>query len=90
MSLQMGVEDIRPSDYEVHRQVRRLHAFSALSVRVRGSLVVPVKIAMDAGKPSIRPLQNSRVFRLWPIASVAAGGGMNESHQLRLTPRYAR
>lgn len=71
----------------------RLGSF-ALTVRshilLRGSLVVPVMTVMDAGKPLIRLLQNSRAFRFWLIANAAAGGGMKEFHQLRLTPRCVR
>lgn len=52
----------------------RLHGLSALSVRGRRLSVAPVMTVMDAEKPLIRLLQNSREFRYWLIASAAAGG----------------
>ena len=61
-----------------------------ISARVRRLLVVPVEIAMDAGKPLIRFLLNSRGCRFWLTVSAAAGGGMNEFHQLRHMQRYVR
>ena len=85
MSLNIGVENMRPAG-----RAGRLHAFSAGSVRARRSLVVPAEIAMDAGKPLIRFLLNSRVCRFWLTVSAAVAEVMSESHQLRLTPRCAR